>query len=67
MELEMYLNGKFIDAISITKAQLKNIHSLQHKMEKKHCHELEYADDQPRFFINGLPTDVIIEKNSKNE
>lgn len=47
----MYLNGKFVDSISITTAQLKNIHELQHQMEKKHCHELEYADDQPQFFV----------------
>jgi hypothetical protein len=54
MELEMYLDGKFIDSISITAAQLKNIHELQHQMEKKHCHSLEYSDDQPQFFISGL-------------
>ena len=51
MELEMYLNGKFIDSINITASQLKNIHELQHQMEKKHCHDLKYSDDQPQFFI----------------
>ena len=54
MELEMYLDGKFIDSISITAAQLKNIHELQHQMEKKHCHDLEYSDDQPQFFLSGV-------------
>lgn len=54
MELEMYLNGKFVDSVSITTVQLKNIHELQRQMEKKHCHELEYADDQPQFFVTGL-------------
>jgi len=54
MELEMFLDGKFIDSIPITASQLKHIHELQHQMEKKHCHDLEYADDQPQFFISGL-------------
>ena len=62
MQLEMYLNGKFIDSINITKAQLNNIYELQHQMEKKYCHELEYADDQPQFFISGL-NEVDIEVN----
>lgn len=59
MELEMYLNGKFIDSMSITAAQLKNIHELQHQMEKKHCHALKYADDQPQFFVNGLSEEEV--------
>jgi hypothetical protein len=54
MELEMFLNGKFIDSISIDEKDLEIIHELQHKMEKKHCHQLEYSDGQPQFFINGL-------------
>ena len=54
MELEMYLNGKFVDSVSITAMQIKNIQELQHQMEKKHCHELQYADDQPQFFVTGL-------------
>lgn len=56
MELEMYLHGKFIDAIPLTTAQLSKIHELQHQLEKKYCHELEYTDDQPQFFITGLPS-----------
>jgi hypothetical protein len=54
MELEMFLNGKFIDSISVDEKELENIHELQHKLEKKHCHQLEYSDGQPQFFINGL-------------
>jgi hypothetical protein len=54
MELEMYLHGKFVDSMSIRASQLKNIHELQHQMEKKHCHALEYSDDQPQFFISGI-------------
>jgi hypothetical protein len=66
MELEMYLDGKFIDSISITTAHLKNIHELQHQMEKKHCHDLEYADDQPQFFITGLSEEDVKLTNDKN-
>lgn len=63
MELEMYLNGKFIDSINITASQLKNIHELQHQMEKKHCHDLKYSDDQPQFFISGMSEeDVEVEQ-----
>jgi len=54
MELEMFLNGKFVDSISIRQSDLRRIHELQHKMEKKHCHQLEYSDGQPQFFITGL-------------
>jgi hypothetical protein len=54
MELEMFLNGKFIDSIFIRQSDLDRVHELQHKMEKKHCHQLEYSDGQPQFFINGL-------------
>ena len=54
MELEMFLNGKFIDSISITEKDLEYIGDLQHKMEKKHCHQLEYSDGQPQFFLSGL-------------
>jgi hypothetical protein len=54
MELEMYLDGKFIDSVSITEKDLERLHDLQHKMEKKHCHQLEYSDGQPQFFVSGL-------------
>jgi hypothetical protein len=54
MELQMFLNGKFIDEITITEKDLERIHDLQHKMEKKHCHQLEYSDGQPQFFVSGL-------------
>jgi hypothetical protein len=54
MELEMFLNGKFIDSMTITEKDLERIHDLQHKMEKKHCHQLEYSDGQPQFFVTGL-------------
>jgi len=54
MELEMFLDGKFIDSMTITGKDLEKIHELQHRMEKKHCHQLEYSDDQPQFFVSGL-------------
>jgi len=54
MELEMFLNGKFIDSMTIKESALERIHDFQHKMEKKHCHHLEYSDGQPQFFISGL-------------
>ncbi|HEY6953932.1 MAG TPA: hypothetical protein VI385_01750 [Flavisolibacter sp.] len=54
MELEMFLDGKFIDSFTIKESDLKRIDELQHKMEKKHCHQLEYSDGQPQFFISGL-------------
>lgn len=54
MELEMFLNGKFIESMTITEKDLERIHDLQHKMEKKHCHQLEYSDGQPQFFVSGL-------------
>jgi hypothetical protein len=59
MELEMFLNGKFIDSITINKSDLEKIHELQHKMEKKHCHQLEYSDGQPQFFISGFAEEEI--------
>lgn len=59
MELEMFLNGKFIDSISITEKDLERIHELQHKMEKKHCHQLEYSDGQPQFFLSGLSEEEV--------
>ena len=54
MELEMFLNGKFIDSIAIKEKDLERIHELQHRMEKKHCHQLKYSDGQPQFFVSGL-------------
>ncbi len=54
MELEMFLDGKFIDSVTIKESDLKRIDELQHKMEKKHCHQLEYSDGQPQFFISGI-------------
>ena len=45
MELEMFLDGKFIDSVAIKESDLKRIDELQHKMEKKHCHQLEYSAD----------------------
>lgn len=59
MELEMFLNGKFIDAMSITEKDLENIHELQHKLEKKHCHQLQYTDGQPQFFVSGLSEEEV--------
>lgn len=50
----MFLDGKFIDSVTIKESDLKRIDELQHKMEKKHCHQLEYSDGQPQFFINGI-------------
>jgi hypothetical protein len=68
MELEMFLNGKFIDSISIRQSDLGRVHELQHKMEKKHCHQLEYSDGQPQFFINGLSEeDVEVMKDNDGE
>lgn len=60
----MFLNGKFIDSIHITTTNPEKIRELQHQMEKKHCHELEYADDQPQFFITGLAAEDVREKNA---
>lgn len=54
MELEMFLNGKFVDSMTITEKDLERIHELQHRMERKHCHQLEYADGQPQFVVSGL-------------
>jgi hypothetical protein len=54
MELEMFLNGKFVDSISITERDLGRIYEQQHRMEKKHCHELEYSDGQLQFYVSGL-------------
>lgn len=54
MELEMFLDGKFIDSMTITEKDLEKIHELQHRMEKKHCHQLEYSDGQPQFFVSGI-------------
>lgn len=51
VELEMFLNGKFIDSMTITEKDLERIHDL---MEKKHCRQLEYSDGQPQFFVSGL-------------
>ena len=59
----MFLNGKFIDAVTITEKDLDRIHELQHQMEKKHCHQLEYSDGQPQFFVSGLLEDVTQTKN----
>jgi len=63
MELEMFLNGKFIDALTITEKDLVRIHELQHKMEKKHCHQLEYSDGQPQFLITGLSEEDVEQTN----
>lgn len=52
----MYLNGRFIDSIPVSPSQLTKIHELQHQLEKRFSHELEYADDQPQFFITGIPS-----------
>lgn len=54
MELEMFLDGKFIDSVAIKESDLKRIDELQHKMEKKHCNQLKYSDGQPQFFISGM-------------
>ena len=54
MELEMFLDGKYIDSVTIKESDLKRIDELQHKMEKKHCQQLEYSDGQPQFFISGM-------------
>lgn len=59
MELEMFLNGRYIDSIAIDESDLEKIHELQHAMEKKHCHQLEYGDGQPQFFITGLSEESI--------
>ena len=54
MELEMFLDGKFIDSVAIKLSDLKRLDDLQHKMEKKHCHQLQYSDGQPQFFLSGI-------------
>ena len=59
MELEMFLDGKFVDSMTITEKDLQRIHELQHKMEKKHCHQLEYSDGQPQFFVSGLSEEAV--------
>jgi hypothetical protein len=67
MELEMYLNGKFIDAVPINSSQLTKVHELQHQLEKKYCHHLEYTDDQPQFFITGIPSGMNEQERRKLE
>ena len=41
--------------IELKESDLQRIEDLQHAMEKKHCHQLEYSDGQPQFFVSGLP------------
>ena len=65
MELEMYLDGRFIDAISISSSQLGKIHELQHQMEKRYCHELEYSNGQLQFFISGSPSGMDAQERKK--
>jgi len=55
----MFLDGKFIDSVTIKEADIKRIDELQHKMEMKHCHQLEYSDGQPQFFISGIAEEEV--------
>ncbi|MGN6399675.1 MAG: hypothetical protein ACTHMD_04420 [Flavisolibacter sp.] len=54
MELQMYLNGKLVDSVTINAAHLRVLHAVQQKMEDKHSEILELANEEPQFYVEGI-------------
>lgn len=54
MELQMFLNGKLVDAVIINASHLRVLHALQQKMEDKHSDMLDLSNEEPQFYIEGI-------------
>jgi hypothetical protein len=53
MELQMYLNGKLLDAVIIAPGT-PGLNILQQKLEDKHNEILELSAGEPEYYIAGI-------------
>lgn len=54
MELQMFLNGKLVDSVTINDSHLRVLRAVQQRMEDKHSEILELADEDPQFYVEGI-------------
>lgn len=54
MELQMFLEGKLIDAVIISPQILDKLRLLQQKMEDKHSDIIDLSNADPEFFVEGI-------------
>ena len=47
MELQMFLNGRLVDSVTINDSHLRVLRAVQQRMEDKHSEILELADEDP--------------------
>ena len=54
MELQMFLNGRLVDSVTINDSHLRVLRAVQQRMEDKHSEILELADEDPQFYVEGI-------------
>jgi len=54
MELQMFLNGKLVDSVTINASHLRALRAVQQKMEDKHSEILDLSNEDPQFYIEGI-------------
>jgi hypothetical protein len=58
MHLNMYINDVLIDSIEINISLLNKLNLLKQQLEEKHLDIIDLSNDEPEFYIDGLPSRV---------
>ena len=66
MHLHMYINDVLIDSVEINASLLNKVNLLKQQLEEKHNDIIDLSNDEPEFYIDGLPSRDIMPYNKKN-
>ena len=58
MHLNMYINDVLIDSIEINISLLNKLNLLKQQLEEKHLDIIDLSNDEPEYYIDGLPSRV---------
>jgi hypothetical protein len=65
MHLHMYINDVLIDSVEINASLLNKLNLLKQQLEEKHNDIIDLSNDEPEFYIDGLPSRVIMPNMKK--
>ncbi|HEY0580188.1 MAG TPA: hypothetical protein VGC75_05725 [Candidatus Nitrosocosmicus sp.] len=54
----MYINEVLIDSVEINISLLNKLNLLKQQLEEKHIDIIDLSNDEPEFYIDGLPSRV---------
>src|SRR5436305_15066602 len=58
MHLNMYINDVLIDSVEINVSLLNKLNLLKQQLEEKHLDIIDLSNDEPEYYIDGLPSRV---------